>query len=91
MATGSLVSVSRRYSLLSNKHVEYGLSDEKLSKSNLEQNMHSLIMTLVQGVYSYLNIILAAMSENVSSDMCAQRNFRSACAFAQSDQSSLSA
>ena len=26
------------------------------------------------------------MSENVPSDMCAQRRFRSACAFAQSDQ-----
>ena len=31
-------------------------------------------------------IILAATSENVSSDMCAQRRFRSACASAQSDQ-----
>ena len=29
------------------------------------------------------------MSENVPSDMCAQRKFRSACVFAQSDQNLL--
>ena len=28
----------------------------------------------------------SSMSENIPSDMCAQRRFRSACAFAQSDQ-----
>ena len=32
------------------------------------------------------NNIWAGMSENVLSDICAQRRFRSACAFAQSDQ-----
>ena len=38
-----------------------------------------------QKTYHIVQIIWTATSENVSSDICAHRRFRSACAFAQSD------
>ena len=49
-------------------------------------NQHNHDVCLFAYTLQYNECIPAASSENVSSDMCAQRRFRSDCAFTQSDQ-----
>ena len=44
------------------------------------------LLYVTYGLTAGTGLIRAATSENVLLDMCAQRRFRSACAFAQSDQ-----